>query len=239
MRRIALLLLAVVSAVALTGCSGADAERARQLLQQSDQALAGVKSFRFAGRLWMKGPDGEEITLVLTGGGNQADGGSMFLDMRAEGVPGFPSIGVVMRGPTLWMRAGGEWRKESVPAGQPTGVEQFDLTPYVKAVAVDDGPVIEGEPTAKITGVIDTAQLMQGMLGQLGGFPGTGGTALPELTESFGDTRVVLYVSETTHLPLRALIDLSVEAAGESVEMHLDFALSGFNEPVKIPKPAV
>jgi hypothetical protein len=42
MRRIGLLVLAAVAALAVTGCSGADAQRADELLQQSDQALRGL-----------------------------------------------------------------------------------------------------------------------------------------------------------------------------------------------------
>lgn len=236
MRRIALIVVTAVSAVALAGCSGADAQRAQELLQQSDQALAGVESFTFAGRLWLEGPDGLNATLVMSGGGNTKDGGSSFFTMSAEGLAGFPPVTVVTRGQTLWTRAAGEWTKTTLPAGQATGLEQFDLSAYVTDVAVAEGPVIEGEPTAKITGVIDTDGLMEGMLAQLGGLSG-GDASLPDLSGNFGDTRVVLYLSETTHLPLRGLVDLSIEAAGKRVEMHMDFALSGFDEPVKIPRP--
>jgi 5-methyltetrahydropteroyltriglutamate--homocysteine methyltransferase len=48
MRRISLLLLLALSALALAGCAGADAQRAQELLLRSDRALQQVESFRFA-----------------------------------------------------------------------------------------------------------------------------------------------------------------------------------------------
>jgi hypothetical protein len=47
----------------------------------------------------------------------------------------------------------------------------------------------------------------------------------------------VLYVSETSHLPLRTLVDMSFEQGGESAEMHFDFAITNVDEPVAIPHP--
>jgi hypothetical protein len=44
------------------------------------------------------------------------------------------------------------------------------------------------------------------------------------------DTRLVLYLSETTHLPARGLIDVAMEAEGERVEMRMDFALEGLRQ---------
>jgi hypothetical protein len=235
MRRIALVVVAALAALAVAGCSGADAQRAEELLEQSNRALADVTSYGFAGRLWVEG-SGIELVLVMRGGGTTKGKGASFVDVRAEGIPGFPPVSVVTRGRTLWVRAGGSWTRAPLPDGQPSGLEQFDLSPYVKDVSVGEGPVLAGEPTAKITGVVDTAQLLTGFLGQVGGISG-GGMSLPDVSEAFGDTRVVLYVSETTQLPLRALVDMSAEAAGERVELHMDFALSHFDEPVKVPNP--
>lgn len=55
---------------------------------------------------------------------------------------------------------------------------------------------------------------------------------------AFEDTRAVIYLSEVTHLPMRGLLDMTVKVLDESVTMHLDYALEGVNEPVKIPNPA-
>jgi hypothetical protein len=132
------------------------------------------------------------------------------------------------------MNAGPGWQRLTIPPGQSTGVEQLDFTPYVKDVQVADGALVGGEPAVKLTGVFDTAGLVQGMFGQLA--PASGG-ALPSLSSSLGDTRVAIYLSEASHLPLRTLVDLTVESAGEEARMHLDFALTNVNERVSIPGP--
>ena len=232
MRR-ASVVIALVLAVASAGCAGADGQKAQELLAQSDQALAEVESFRFAGRMWMETPVGD-FAFVLRGGGNTKDGGSSFMTVEAPDVPGFPEVSVVMRGADAWMNAGGGWQRATLPPGQPTGIEQFDLTPYVKDVDVDESATVGGEPAVKITGVFDTQGLVQGMLGQLGS---AAGGALPDLTESLGDSRVVIYISEVSHLPLRTLLDLTIDAAGEKATMHFDFAITNVNEPVRIPGP--
>ena len=232
MRRAALLFLVVLAALPL-GCAGAEGQRAQELLAQSDQALAQVKSFRFAGRLWMETPVGN-FTFVMHGGGNPAKGGSSFVSMLAPEVPQFPEVTVVTRGTRAWVKAGRGWQRMTIPAGQPSGIEQFDFTPYVKNVKVEDGATVGDEAAVKITGVLDTAGLVQGVFGQLGT---ASGGAMPVLSAGLGDTRVVIYISEVSHLPLRTLVDMKVEAAGEKVNMHLDFAITNVNEPVKVPGP--
>ena len=121
------------------------------------------------------------------------------------------------------------------PAGQATGLEQFDFTPYVKDVEVEDGEQVAGEPAVKLTGVLDTSAMVEGMLGQFG--PLVGGGDMSQMLDGLGDTRVVLYISERGHLPLHTLVDMTIEAGGQSADMHLDFTITGVNEPVKIPQP--
>jgi hypothetical protein len=232
MRRAGLVFVLVLAALVPLGCAGAEGQRAQELLAQSDQALANVKSYRLAGRMWVETPVGE-FAFVLRGGGNTKNGGSSFMTMSAEDVPGFPGVTAVTRGQTMWVNAGGGWQRSELPAGTTTGVEQFDFTPYVKDVDVEEGHDVRGEPAVKVSGVFDTVGLVEGMFGQLG----VPGGALPDLSEHLGDSRVVLYISETSHLPLRTLLDMSMEAEGERVDMHMDFALSGVNQPVKVPGP--
>ena len=233
MRRVALVPALVLAALLPLGCAGAEGQRAQELLTQSDLALAGVESFRLAGRMWMETPVGD-FTFVLRGGGNSKQGGSSFMTMSAPDVPQFPEVTVVTRGGTMWMKAGGAWERTELPPGQATGIEQFDFTPYVTDVDVEDGHDVGGEPVVKVTGVFDTAGLVEGVFSQLGSVPGG---ALPDLSETLGDTRLVLYISETSHLPLRTLLDMSIDAGGETVELHMDFALAGVNKPVRIPGP--
>ena len=40
-----------------------------------------------------------------------------------------------------------------------------------------------------------------------------------------------------SHLPLHTLVDMTIEAGGQSADMHLDFTITGVNEPGKIPQP--
>jgi hypothetical protein len=232
MRRVALLY--ALAALLPLGCAGEEGQRAQELLAQSDQALAEVTSMRFSGRIWMETPLGD-FTFVMSGAGTTTGGGASYVTMHSPDVPEFPETSVVVRGQTAWVQAGGRWQRMPVPPPQSAaGIEQFDFTPYVEDVDVDDGHDVAGEPAVKVTGVLDTAALVNGVFGQLGALPGG---AVPDISETFSDTRVVLYLSETSHLPLRTLVDLSVEAAGERVDMHMDFALSGFDEPVRIPRP--
>jgi hypothetical protein len=235
MRRLAALLALVFTLVA-GGCAGADGQRAQELLAQSDQALAHVETFRFAGRMTMSASVGD-FGFTMTGGGDAQPGGSFFVKMQAPELPNFPGTMVVVRGDEAWMKLGGTWQKLPLPAadlGSMSGIEQFDLTPYVKDVDVDEDAVVGGEPAAKITGVLNTAGLFEGVLGQLGSFAGP----LPEdFSDMLGDTRAVIYVSDATHLPLRILVDMTMEIEGESVTMHLDYAITDVNEPVKVPGP--
>ncbi|MGH3023164.1 MAG: hypothetical protein ACRDNI_05865 [Gaiellaceae bacterium] len=232
MRRVALVFALTLAALLPLGCAGPEGQRAQELLAQSDQALAEVRSMRFSGRLWMETPLGD-FAFVMSGAGTTKGGGASYMTMSSPDVPEFPEMSVVVRGQNAWMKAGGRWQQTTVPPQSATGIEQFDFTPYVKDVDVDDGHQVGGEPAVKVTGVLDTTALVNGLFGQLGSVPGG---AVPDLSEAFDDTRIVLYISETSHLPLRTLVDMSVEAAGERVEMHMDFALSGVNEPVKIPR---
>lgn len=236
MRRLGPLVLVALSALAVAGCSGADAQRAQELLQQSDQALQALKSYHFAGRLWVES-DAGDVTLVMRGGGNTRRGGASFVTMRAEGIPGFPEVTVVQQARTLWIRTGGAWTRTQSPPGRPGGLDQFDLGPYVTDVSVDEDAVVNGEAADKVTGVLDTTAMFESLLSGLGGTPPTGSVQLDQVAEALGDTRVVLYISKTTHLPVRTLVDMSIEAEGEKADLHLDFALEPAQRPVRIPVP--
>jgi hypothetical protein len=233
MRRAALAVLLLVAALAPLGCAGADGQRAQELLAESDRALAQVESFRFAGRMTMSTGLGD-FAFVLRGGGDARPGGSFFMEMEAPDVPGFPETTVVVHGDRAWMSTGGGWQALPAPPAQATGIEQFDLAPYVKDVELDEDAEVGGEPAIKITGVLDTAGLFDGLLGQLGT---VAGGAMPDLSEMLGDTRAVIYLSQASRLPLRMLLDLTMTVEGESMTMHLDYAITNVNEPVEIPGP--
>jgi hypothetical protein len=237
MRRIGLLVLAAVAALVLAGCSGADAERAEELLRQSDQALERVQSYRFAGRFWIESEVGD-FSLVMRGGGNRRGDGASFVTMRSDDIPGFPEATVVQQGRTMWIRAGGPWQRVEAPAEQPTGLDQFDLAPYVQNVSVHEGAVAGGEPATKVTGTVDTTALFSSLFESLGGASDLGALPFDQISDAFGDTNVVIYVSDVSHLPVRTLVDMSMEVEGEKVEMHLDFALEPAKRRIRIPLPA-
>ncbi|MGH3043149.1 MAG: LolA family protein [Gaiellaceae bacterium] len=234
MRRAAVLAMLLLATLGVAGCAGADGQRAQELLSQSNQALAQVETFRFSGQMTMEMPVGS-FTFTMTGAGRQTGTPASIVTMRADGVPGFP-LSVVSRGDVVWTKmADGAWVRSVAPAGQATGLEQFDFTPFVKDVEVEDGQEIAGEPAVKLTGVLDTSAMVEGMLGQFG--PLMGGGDMSQVLDGLGDTRVVLYISERSHLPLHTLVDMTIEAGGQSADMHLDFTITGVNEPVKIPQP--
>jgi hypothetical protein len=233
MRRVALCVSLLLAALAPLGCAGADGQRAQELLEESDRALAQVESFRFSGRMTMETPVGE-FRIVLFGGGDAKPGGNLFMTMKAPDIPEFPETTMVFRGDEAWMKLDGGWQPVPVPPTQATGIEQFDFAEYVKDVDLDEDAEVDGKTAVKITGVIDTAALFDGLLGQLGA---VGGGPMPDFSEMLGDTRVVIYLSQESHLPLRMLLDLSMEIEGEEVDMHLDYAITNVNEPVEVPDP--
>ena len=86
-----------------------------------------------------------------------------------------------------------------------------------------------GELAVKIMGVLDLDIFAEGFM-----------AGVPEgvdVDASFGDTRIVVFLSERTKLPLRMLVDQSMEIEGETMEMHMELALTNLNEPVDIPNP--
>lgn len=234
MRRVALLATLLLATLGVAGCAGPDGQRAQEILAQSNEAMAQVDTFRFSGRMTMEMPAGS-FTFTMTGAGRQGGTPAAVVTMNADGIPGFP-VSVVTRGDVVWTKiADGAWVRSAAPANQATGLEQFDFTPYVKDVEVEDGWEIAGEAAVKLSGVLDTSAMVEGMLGQFG--PLVGGGDMSEVLDGLGDTRVVLYVSERSNLPLHTLVDMTIEAGGQSADMHLDFTITGVNEPVKIPEP--
>ena len=137
---------------------------------------------------------------------------------------------MVARGGSFWVSLGGTgWELLPNPPEGMTAAEQFDLLPYVEEVEVDEGQTVDGEQAVKITGVLDLDSFAQGFMA---GLPDGA-----DVDASFGDTRIVVYLSERTKLPLRMLLDQSMEIEGETTEMHMELAVTNVNEPVEIPDP--
>ena len=226
MRR-AVLLLALVLSIASTGCAGAEGRQAQELLDNAEQAFAELETYALGGTMTMKTPLGQVAVDMHVSIDQQA--GAMLMTMRADDLPGFSEMRVVARPDGFWMKAGGGWQPMPMPPGMQTGAEQFDILPLVKDVDVEEGHTVDGEPATKITGVLDPGSFQAGVM-----------AGLPEdlsVDASFADTRVVVFLSEASRLPLRMLIDQSMELEGEQFTVSMDLALLDVNEPVKIPSP--
>jgi hypothetical protein len=228
-RAIALLSLAAL-VVVQTGCSGADAREAEELLAQSEAAFAQVKSTTFSARISVTGGP-QEFAMTMKGGGYSRGkrAGDFYMAATAENLP-FGELAVTSRDGRVSMTLDGSpMGNAPIPDADQNLLAFADFSQYVKDVTVEHGKLVDGESMAKVSGVIDTAGLAQGLLGDV-----TGGSGL-NLSDALGDTHLVLYLSETTHLPMRGLIDMPIEVGGQKIEMHVDFAYTSYNERVEFP----
>lgn len=231
MLRILALLLATAAAAVAAGCTGRDAQEAQQLLAESRAAFAGVRSATFTARLTMTGGP-EELTLSMSGGGYARGkrAGDVYMLATADNLP-FHELALIRRSGRAVMKLDGQ-SFGAVPLADETGenpLEVVDFADYVKDVRVEHGKEIDGDAMAKLSGVIDTAALAHGALGDLAGAGDF------DLSEALGDTHVVLYLSEASHLPMRGVIDVPMNFAGQKIEMHLDFAYTSYNKKVVFP----
>jgi hypothetical protein len=228
-------LLLVLALPVVAGCSGADAGRAELLLAQAQDAQKAVSSETFAMHVTVEAKD-LKGALTLNGGAylKGARAGDMVMDVKLSAPVALPfdTIRVAKVGPSAWMEMNGE--RTDLPAStgatmQSSALGAFDFTRYVKDVKVEGGQLLEGKHVTKIIGILDTSALLQGMA-KLGNVAGSAG--LPELGGKIGDTRVVIYVDDTTHLLVAALADVTMNGGSGNVRLHLDLAISGVDRPV-------
>jgi len=236
---------AVVAALPLlAGCSGADALRAEQLLNESSQAQQRLKSESFTGRLSVSA-EGQQFVVKMTGGAyyHGADAGDFYVDLELPSDAGLPtqlgSVRLVRRGGALSMTLGSTTAVLPVPASTArttqgaSSLGAFDLTRYVKDVKVEENRLLAGARVAKVTGVLDTSALVRA-LAPLEQLSSATGEQLPDAS-AFGDTRMVGYFSERTHRMLAALVDMSAHADGHTVQVHMDIGFQRFNKRVAFP----
>jgi hypothetical protein len=234
MRRLLALFLLTATAAVAAGCSGADAKEAQALLVQSNAAFAEVRSATFTARMSLTGGP-QELSMTMSGGGyaHGRRAGDFYVLATSDSL-GFRDLVLVNRSGRVSMSVDGHSIGE-VPLPNTTAnnpLRVVDFSQYVKDVEVEHGKLIDGEPMTKLTGVIDTAGLAKGPLGDV---TGAGGNGL-DLSKSLGDTRVVLYLSEATHLPMRGLVDVPIDVAGQKIAMHLDFAYTSYDQKVEFPR---
>jgi hypothetical protein len=232
-RALALFLLTATAAVA-AGCSGADAQEAQALLVQSNAALAEIRSATFTARMSLTGGP-QDLSMTMSGGGyaHGRRAGDFYVLATSDNL-GFHDLVLVSRSGRVAMNVDGhpigEAPLPNTTADNP--LQLVDFSQHVKDVDVEHGKLIDGELMTKLTGVIDTAGLAKGALADV---TGAGGDGL-DLSKALGDTHVVLYLSETTHLPMRGLVDVPMDVAGEKIAVHLDFAYTSYDQKVEFPR---
>ena len=235
MRRALALVVLAACAVAASGCSGPDAQEAEQLLAQADAAFADVRSATFTLRFTASGGP-QEVSMTVAGGGyaKGKHAGDGYALITAENI-GFDDLVFVQRDGRVTVSIDGQ-RLPSVPApkSERSPIEALHIARYVKDVRVEHGKLIDGEAMTKLSGVIDTASLVEQSLSAFGEVSSLTGGGF-DFSDALGDTRVVLYISDVTHLPMRGLVDIPIDADGERFELHLDFAYTSINERVVFP----
>jgi hypothetical protein len=235
-RAFALLAVLALGAVA-AGCSGREAREAQTLLAQSNEAFAEVRSATFTIKMTLSGGPPElqlaDSVLSMSGGGYSRGrrAGDFYVLLTSQTDSSNEVLVVSRSGRISMMLNGSPIGDFPAPLQDENPIELVAYGPYVKDVSVEHGKVIDGLSVVKISGALDTAALVDGVISDVTGssVPGL------DLSKMLGDTRVVLYVSETTHLPLRGLADMTFDVAGEKVALHMDFAYTSFNERVRFP----
>ena len=234
MRRAIAFLLLVAAAAALAGCTGADAQEAQALLAESDAAWADVTSATFSMRLWTSGAP-QDFSVTMSGGGyaKGKHAGDFYVLATAENV-GFGDFTLVNRKGRLSMSVDGQRYTTVAPPSHKNPIQVVDFSKYVKGVHVEHGKELDGQAMTKLSGVIDTGGVVTETLSSLGEVSQLGGGGV-DLSKVLGDTHVVLYISDVSHLPMRGLIDIPINMAGTKVTLHMDFAYTSVNEPVAFP----
>ncbi len=235
----------VAAAFLLTGCSTEEGNRAQELLQQAEQAQAKLSSATFEASVGFQ-MEGKQVDLAMEGAASK-EGASFSL--RANGIPEAAGKGyqLVIRGNRAWMKeSGGTWTSLPVPkemngVSGSMGAGAFqELARYVRDVRVAEHQQIGGKPVTTIAGEIDTAGMIKAMT-KLGSLSGPGGEQpafsfdLDDLGLTFGDIKAVLTIDEGTQLLSTALVTLSMEAQGQTLDFEVRYRLTSSNEPITLP----
>jgi hypothetical protein len=231
------LLVLAASAVLLAGCSGADAQRAQQLLQQAQTAQQAVGSERLIARFDIEA-DGKTAQIAMQGGayskGPQA--GDFYFTMTGAMPDGSTALDMLVekRGSTVFLRTNGQTQQLTVPEAQQQLGSSFsdlsqlsDLERYVKAVSVSDTD-LAGRPADRIVGTIDTQGLFSGV-------SGVSSKLLGDVGVHLGDVRVALTIPRDTHLVEAMVAEVSMSAQGHAAHLTMSLGVTDLNQPVDFP----
>jgi hypothetical protein len=245
-------LAAVLLLVSLlgSGCLGADARRARDLLQDAERAMSGARTLRYDADLTFAG-GGATGVVRMRGAVRRTAAGAydQVLRVTAEG-PGLAGVEgrVVVRDGHAWAEVGGRWVDAGASGdvgGAAGGLERFSpddlarLAPYVEDVSVQENRVVAGRASAVVTCRIDAAGLVREFLdlGDGAAVPGLDGM-VDRLAGGLGDVEAVLVLDQATHMLRAARLTLAFEAQGRRLELRVGLRITGVNRPVTIPVPA-
>ena len=219
--------------LALAACTGADAQKAEDLLAQSRAAQQSVRSENFNMNVTIDAA-GKSVQLGATGGAVlKGVGAGNFYAVMNTTLPNEAPTNIVMvkRGQSFTMTTNGVTRTVPMPANfkatAPTGFDPNSLTQYVKDVSVSTVNV-NGESEDEIVGTIDGDALLSNLGGAYKGL-------LKGFGASVGDIKVTMLFSSDTHLLETALVDMTMHIAKQSMHMSLSYAVTSVNKPVTFP----
>jgi hypothetical protein len=233
-----------VAVSVVSACSGADAKQAKELLSQANAAQSKVVSASYDVRVVVSAGD-QRYTLLMNGGGyfKGARAGDQFMTMRGERLPVPLSFELVSVGGRAVIRSNGRSQSFPAPAGRtaaqtPSWTAIVDnLARYVKSVDVRENSVVGGRHGTTVSGVIDTEGLVKAAAGMsiFSKAAGAGTPAFDEMTKTLGDTRVVLFIADKTHLIRTAAITLELKGVGKGAKVEVFYSVRGVNRPVAFP----
>jgi hypothetical protein len=231
-RQSALIALAALPLV-LAACTGADAQKAQDLLTRSQVSAKSVRSEGFSMRMTMDSAGSSVVVDALGGMVLKGAGAGNYYATVSTQAPGASPVDLVMvkRGSTVQLRINGQTRTVSLPANlKPAAAAGFDLnaiTPYVKDVSVSTVDV-NGRTEDNVIGTIDGGALLDNL-------PGVTTGVLSKLGGSLSDITVSLLIPRDSHLVETALIDMTMHVAKQSLHMKLTYAVTSVNQPLTFP----
>lgn len=233
MRRLTILLAFAALPLMTAACTGADAQKAKDLLAQSQIAARSVRTEGFTMQMTI-GEAGKSVDVDVQGGmvlkGTGA--GDFYATMTTDAAGATPvDVVMVKRGPSVQMQMNGVTRTVPFPAGPKPATAGFDLnaiTPYVKDVKVSAVDV-NGHTEDEVVGTIDGDALLKNL-------PGISAGLLSNLGASLGDIKVTLFIPRDSHLVETALLDMKMHVAKHTTHMTMSYGVASVNQPLTFPQ---